>query len=214
VSTGLKCRRSLYVSRAEWHRVRVNELRQLRRQADLSQRDCAGLLDVPLNTFRMWDSGLRPVPLGVLPRARALVLAHARGAELLSLDQLAQELGVHQRTLRAAARTGRLEVTFSVRSVFGRPIRLATRAAGQAFIRNHYRDFGRPRRIVAPLPTIPPDYRAHLKRLRRHLRLTQAELAHRIGAANKAVIYQWEAGKRRPSPVFWQRVAGLERRRT
>ena len=31
------------------------------------------------------------------------------------------------------------EVTFSVRSVFGRPIRFATRAAGQAFMRTHDR---------------------------------------------------------------------------
>jgi hypothetical protein len=59
--------------------------------------------------------------------------------ELLSL---AHELGVHQRTLRAAARTGRLQVTFSSQSAFGRPIRLATRAAGQAFMRKDYRRYG------------------------------------------------------------------------
>ena len=51
----------------------------------------------------------------------AFVSEHARNAELLSLDQLARELGVHQCTLRAAARTGRLQVTFSSRSAFGRP---------------------------------------------------------------------------------------------
>ena len=56
----------------------------------------------------------------------------------MSLDQLARELGVHQRTMRAASRTGRLQVTFSSRSAFGRPIRLATRAAGQAFMRKEY----------------------------------------------------------------------------
>ena len=104
-------------------------------------------------------------------------------------------------------------MTFSVCSVFGRPIRLATRAAGQAFMRTHYRDFGRPRRIGSPLPSVPPDYHVYLKRLRRQLRFTQADLARRIGAANKAVIYQWESRKRRPSPVLWQRVIGLERRR-
>jgi len=37
----------------------------------------------------------------------------------------AREQGVHQRTLWAAARTGRLQVTFSIRSVFGRPLRTA-----------------------------------------------------------------------------------------
>ena len=31
-----------------------------------------------------------------------------------------------------------------------------------------------------------------------------------IGAAGKAVVYQWEARKRTPSPVFWQRVQELK----
>ena len=157
----------------------------------------------------MWDSGLRPVPVGVLPRARVVITEHTRNSELLSLDQLARELGIHQRTLRAAARTGRLKVTFSVRSVFGRLIRFATRAAGQAFMRTHYRHYGRPRRAVAPLPSVPHDYHLYLKRLRHRLRLTQDDLARRIGAANKAVVYQWESRKRRPSPVFWQRIEAL-----
>ena len=47
---------------------------------------------------------------------------------------------------------------------------------------------------------------ARLKRLRRRLRLTQHDLARRIGAANKAVVYQWESRQRKPSPVFWKRV--------
>ena len=103
-------------------------LRELRRAADLSQHECAALIDVlPVNTFRMWDSELRRVPPHVLQRVRVAVTEHARNAELVSLD-LARELGVHQRTLRAAARTGRLAVTFSSRSAFGLPIRLATRA--------------------------------------------------------------------------------------
>ena len=41
------------------------------------------------------------------------------------------------------------------------------------------------------------------------LKLTQAALAQRIGAAGKAVIYQWESRKRTPSPVFWQRIQAL-----
>ena len=63
--TGQVCRRSLYERRGGWHRVlSMNELRQLRRHAGLSQRDFAGLLAVPLNTFRMWDMGcdVRPLP--------------------------------------------------------------------------------------------------------------------------------------------------------
>ena len=33
-----------------------------------------------------------------------------------------------------------------------------------------------------------------------------------VGAARKAVVYQWEARKRCPSPVFWQRITVLHRR--
>ena len=30
-----------------------------------------------------------------------------------------------------------------------------------------------------------------------------------VGAAGKAVVYQWEARKRTPSPLFWQRIIAL-----
>jgi len=208
--TGQVCRRSLYDSPREWHRVHVmTALRELRRAADLSQQEFAALIDVPVNTFRMWDSGLRAVPPHVLLRSQAAVTAHMRNAEHLSLDQLAREFGVHERTLRAAARTGRLHVTFSSRSAFGRPIRFATRTAVQAFMRKDYRRYGGQSPAVAPLPSVPWDYDARLKRLRRQLRLTQHDLARRIGAANKAVVYQWESRQRRPSPVFGKRVEAL-----
>ena len=61
----------------------------------------------------------------------------------------------------------------------------------------------------APLPTVPRDYPQHLRALRCQLRLTHSGLARRIGAAGKAVIYQWESRKRTPSPVLWQRVEAL-----
>jgi hypothetical protein len=35
-------------------------------------------------------------------------------------------------------------------------------------------------------------------------------LARRIGAAGKAVVYQWESRKRTPSPVLWQQVMRLQ----
>jgi hypothetical protein len=102
VITGLVRRRSRYDSPLTWHRVPVvTPLRELRRAADLSQQECAALDDVPLNTFRIWDSGLRRVPPHMLQRAKAAVVVHARNAELVSLDQLARELGIHQ------ARSGR-----------------------------------------------------------------------------------------------------------
>jgi len=62
----------------------------------------------------------------------------------------------------------------------------------------------------APLPTVPNDYPQQLRALGRRLRLTQAGLARRIGAAGKAVIYQWESRKRTPSPVLWQQVMRLQ----
>jgi DNA-binding transcriptional regulator YiaG len=191
----------------------VNALRQLRNNAHLSQRDLAGLLDVPVNTFRMWDSGLRPVPCGILDRAKASLVKHARDTELVSLDQLAAELGVHQRTLRTAARTGRLAVQFSSRSVFGRPIRRATRQAAAAFMERYYKQSYSRFAVKPRLPDthVPSDVPQRLKRLRRKCRLTQAQLAKAIGAANKAVVYQWESGLRKPSPVFWQKIAELEK---
>jgi len=55
----------------------------------------AALIDVPVNTLRMWDSGLRPVPRYLLGCAKVAATEHAtKNAELLSLDQLARELGI------------------------------------------------------------------------------------------------------------------------
>jgi DNA-binding transcriptional regulator YiaG len=36
-------------------------------------------------------------------------------------------------------------------------------------------------------------------------------LAAKVGAASKAVVYQWESGKRKPSPVFWLRIKRMQR---
>jgi hypothetical protein len=62
----------------------------------------------------------------------------------LPLAQLAKEFHVHVRTLQAAVRTGWLDAHFSVKSVFGRPRRLATRAAAERFMALHYRCFAGP----------------------------------------------------------------------
>jgi DNA-binding transcriptional regulator YiaG len=100
---------------------------------------------------------------------------------------------------------------FSVKSVFGRPRRLATSAAAEQFMVTHYRRFGGQKACPAPLPTVPPDSDQQLRARRRRLRLTQDALARRIRAACKAVVYQWESRKRTPSPVLWQQVLGLLR---
>ena len=67
---------------------------------------------------------------------------------------------------------------------------------------------------TAPKPTpprhtpVPADWAPRLRQVRADLGLTQTQLAQRIGAAGKAVVYQWESRKRRPSPVFWTRMVG------
>ena len=188
----------------------MSEMRDVRRTARLTQREFATLLSVTLETLRTWDSGRRRVPILVLRRARDVVAHHRRQEELMPLAELARELGVHLSTLQAAARTGRLQAHFSVRSVFGRPMRCASRAAGQQFLARHYRCFSGQEICPAPLPTVPDDYDTRLRDVRSRSGLSQDALARRIGAASKAVVYQWESRKRTPSPVLWRRVLELE----
>jgi DNA-binding transcriptional regulator YiaG len=56
---------------------------------------------------------------------------------------------------------------------------------------------------------VPRDCARQILSIRQGLQLTQARLAHQIGAAGKAVVYQWESEKRKPSPVFWGRIQKL-----
>ena len=60
-----------------------------------------------------------------------------------------------------------------------------------------------------PITTVPSNFGSRIIGLRRRLRISQAEFARRIGAANKTVIYQWESRKRTPSIVFWSRIEQL-----
>ena len=180
----------------------------------LSHPQFAALLGVSAETYRTWDSGRRAVPGAWLDKARELAATNDPH-RLWSLQELATELGVHVRTLRDAARSGRLEVTYGNRVVFRNPVPRSTIAAGRAFMERSYRQsYSR----FAPKPRppdricVPSDWGRQLLSIRRELRLTQAQLAEQIGAAGKAVVYQWESSKRRPSPVFWQRILGLARR--
>ena len=93
-------------------------MRELRRSIGFSQRECAVLLGVSVETFRAWDSGRRSVPVAALHSAKRTVAEHEQQTEQIPLSQLAAELGVHVRTLQAAARTGRLDVQFSGLSGF------------------------------------------------------------------------------------------------
>ena len=124
---------------------------------------------------------------------------------------LALLIGVHVKTLRSAARDGRLPVTYDTRTTFRRLRARATPTAATQFRRAYY---GRPvkpgdRRTSLTWASVPSDYDAQIRALRRARGLSQGQLAALVGAARKAVVYQWEAGKRTPSPVFWRRITAL-----
>ena len=132
---------------------------------------------------------------------------------LLPLPVLALLFGVHVKTLRAAARDGRLPVIYDTRTTFRRLRARATPAAARAFRRSYYGRQVRPgdRREPPSWASVPSDYDVQIRALRRARGLSQAQLATLVGAADKAVVYQWEARKRTPSPLFWQRIAALYR---
>ena len=137
----------------------------------------------------------------VIARARALA-THRDDHALLPLPVLALLIGVHVKTLRAAARDGRLPVTYDTRTTFRRLRARATPAAARAFRRSYY---GRPVKPVdrrAPLTwaSVPDDYDEQIRALRRARGLSQAQLATLVGAARKAVVYQWEARNARRRP--------------
>src|SRR5580704_2284348 len=94
-------------------------LQQIRTQLALSQAECAMALGVALETFRTWDAGRRPAPEVVVHEMRILT-AKRPLHDLVSLQVLADELHLHVRTLRAAARDGRLTATFGPRPYFGK----------------------------------------------------------------------------------------------
>jgi len=109
-------------------------------------------------------------------------------------------------------RDGRLAATFNPRPYFEKLIATATREAGARFMATWYRrTYGRGRRRLVAVcrVTVPDSHSATLVLLRHRLGLSQQQLAARVGAASKAVVYQWESGKRTPSPVFWTKIQRL-----
>ena len=114
-------------------------------------------------------------------------------------------------TLHAAARSGRLGVAYDTRTTFRRLRPRATLKHALDFRRHYYGTQRRPPATPVPLTwaSVPEDYDVQLKALRRHLDISQAGFARLVGAAGKAVVYQWEARKRTPSPLFWQRIIAL-----
>ena len=185
-------------------------LRACRIALGQSQAAFAAMLGASPESYRTWDAGRRATPPKMLARARVLA-THRDEHTLLPLPVLALIIGVHVKTLRAAARDGRLPVTYDTRTTFRRFRARATPAAARAFRRSYYGRTVRPDDRRAPLTwtSVPRDYDAQIRALRRARGLSQGQLATLVGAAHKAVVYQWEARKRTPSPVFWQRLIVL-----
>ena len=189
-----------------------SELREIRGALGLSQRVLATRLGVSTESFRVWESGRRLVPDDV--RERAAHLARLSQSSFpMALSTLAKVLGVSEMTLRNAVRSGRLPIAADAPLFLGKPILRALRVDGESFLENHYRRAprrnSRPRPCPNGLPRVAADCAQRVRILRTRLRLSQREFAHHLGAAGKAVVYQWESGKRRPSPALWSRLIRL-----
>ena len=187
-------------------------LRYLRDDLRWTQVELARHLSVPPDTYRCWEGGRRPIPPEVVTQLW-LLSSRERDDQLVSLSTLAEVLGIHVRTLRTAARDGRLAVTYGSRTYFGRAVPMATAATGRAFQHLFYRKTtrwtARPPR-PEPLPKIPDNYDLHLVGLRSRFGMTQTGLARAIGASGKAVIYQRERRRPKPSAALWLRVEQLK----
>ena len=104
-----------------------------------------------------------------------------------------------------------LVVAYDARTTFRRLRPRATLKHALDFRRHYYGTQRRPPATPVPLTwaSVPEDYDVQIRALRRHLDISQAGFARMVGAAGKAVVYQWEARKRTPSPLFWQRIIAL-----
>ena len=140
--------------------VEPRTLRDCRIALGQSQAAFAAMLGASPESYRTWDAGRRATPLKILARAKALA-THRDDHALLPLPVLALLIGVHVKTLRSAARDGRLLVTYDTRTTFRRLRARATPAAARAFRRSYY---GRPvqpidRRAPLTWASVPDDYR-------------------------------------------------------
>ena len=97
-----------------------------------SQAAFAAMLGASPESYRTWDAGRRATPLKILARARALA-THRDDHAFLPLPVLALLIGVHVKTLRSAARDGRLPVTYDTQTTFRQLRARATLAAVTQF---------------------------------------------------------------------------------
>ena len=102
-----------------WHGSLVppTTLRECRLVLTLSQSAFAAALGVSAESYRPWDAGRRVPPDAIVAKAQ-LLAARVEASRLLPLDRLAAMIRTHVRTLRAAARDGRLRVTYETQTTF------------------------------------------------------------------------------------------------
>ena len=158
--------------------VEPHTLRAYRIALGQSQAAFAAMFGASPESYRTWDAGRRATPVKILARARALA-THRDDHALLPLPVLALLIGVHVKTLRAAARDGRLPVTYDTRTTFRRLRARATPAAARAFRRSYYGRTVRPADRRAPLTwaSVPEDYDVQIRALRRARGVSQGQLA-------------------------------------
>ena len=147
--------------------VELRTLRECRIALGQSQASCAAMLGVSPESYRTWDAGRRATPPQVMARARALA-THRDDHTLLPLRVLALLIGVHVKTLRAAARDGRLRVCYDTRTTFRRLRARATLAAAKQFRHAYYGRQVRPvdRREPPSWASVPGDYDVQIRALR------------------------------------------------
>ena len=117
------------------------------------------MLGVSPESYRTWDAGRRATPPQIMARARALAV-HRDDHALLPVLVLALLIGVHVKTLRSAARDGRLPVIYDTRTTFRRLRARATVAAATQFRHAYYGRRVRPgdRREPPSWASVPEDY--------------------------------------------------------
>ena len=176
-------------------------MRTYRRALGVSQSAFAAQLHVPLETYRPWDSGRREPPPHLLTRARTLA-GYPDETVLLPLPVLASMIGVHVRTLHAAARSGRLVVTYDTRTTFRRLRPRATLKDAREFRRDYYGTRRRPPATPAPLTW------ARFPR-------TMTCTSQRCADASTSASLDWRAGSAppgRPSSINGKRGNARRRR--
>ena len=202
--------------------VEPRTLRECRIALGKSQAVFATMLGVSPESYRTWDARRRATPPKLLARARVLA-THRDEHALLPLPILALLIGVHVKTLRSAARDGRLPVTYDTRTTFRRLWARATLADTRAFRRSYYGRTVRPDDRRAPLTwaSVPRDYDAQIRALRRARGLRAwvepSAIGHAggcgaqscrlpMGSAETHALASVLATTRRAPPVSWARA--------